>query len=563
MPFELDRRGYAGRYGPTTGDRIRLGDTNLLAEVEQDFTPYGDEPLAGFGKTIRDSMLATSRAGQDSKLDLLITSAVILDPLLGVVKGNIGIKDGRIVGVGRAGNPDVVDDPTLVMGSNTGIVPAEGLIATPGTVDAHVHLSSTSLLWAALAAGTTTVVGMGYGGVWDLGVNPEYNLHRMLDAFEEVPLNVALHGRGSSSDKDALRRNVEQGSAGLKVHEDVAGYPEVIDAALTVADEQGITVALHSDTLNESGYLEDTLAAINGRTIHCYHVESAGGGHANVMEVVGQPNVFPSSTTPTLPYTVNTVAEHFDMIMVVHRLSYLQEADVAAVRARVRPATVAAEGVLHDLGAISVISSDSQGMGRIGEVVCRTWQLAHRMKELRGPEGDGRNDNGRIRRYLAKYTLNAARSFGLDGEVGSLEPGKLADVVLWRPEFFGIKPQFVIKGGFVAWAAVGDGNGSSRVCEPLIYRPMFGGLGAAPAPLSVTFTSPAGAKTLARRHPGRRRLAAVRPTAGRGKADMLYNDSTPKVVVEPPDAGRVTIDGVPVEIPPAERLPLTRRYLLV
>jgi urease subunit alpha len=371
-------------------------------------------------------------------------------------------------------------------------------------------------------------------------------------------MNIALLGRGSSSEPAALRRNVEQGSAGLKVHEDVAGYPEVIDAALTVAAEQGITVALHTDSLNESGDLEDTLAAIGGRTIHCYHVEGAGGGHPNIIEVVSQPNVIPSSTTPTLPYTVNTLAEHFDMIMVVHRLSYAQEEDRAAVRARVRPATVAAEGLLHDLGAISIISSDSQGMGRIGEVVCRTWQLAHRMKELRG--GEGPNDNGRIRRYLA---LNAARSQGLDAEVGSLEPGKLADIVLWRPEFFGIKPQLVIKGGFVAWGSVGDGSGSTRVAEPQIYRPMFGGLGDAPGSLSVNFTSQAGLSRLRRRLRGRRRLVAVKPTSGLRKHDLLHNAGLPEVVVEPPDGATVLIDGQAVDVPPAESLPLNRRYLLV
>jgi urease subunit alpha len=561
VPFEIDRRRYAGLYGPTTGDRVRLGDTNLLAEIEYDHTPYGDEPLAGFGKTVRDSMLATSRAGQDSKLDLIVTSALLLDPVLGIVKGNLGIKDGRIVGVGRSGNPEIVDDPALVIGSNTGLVPAEGLIATPGTVDAHVHLSSTSILPAALAAGTTTLVGMGYGGVWDLGVNPEYNLHRVLESFESWPLNVALLGRGSSSDAGALRRNVEQGSAGLKVHEDVAGYPEVIDAALTVAAEQGVTVALHTDSLNESGDLEDTLTAIDGRTIHCYHVEGAGGGHPNILQVVSEPHVIPSSTTPTLPYSVNTIAEHFDMIMIVHRMSYSQDEDRAAVRARVRPATIAAESLLHDMGAISIIASDSQGMGRIGEVVSRTWQLAHRMKELRGAEGP--NDNARIRRYLAKYTLNAARSQGLDHEVGSLEAGKLADVVLWRPEFFGVKPQLVIKGGFVAWGSVGDGNGSTRLAEPQIYRPMFGGLGAAPAPLALTFTSPAGLPRLRRRLATRRRLVAVKPTAGLRKAHLLQNSALPDVLVEPPDGQRVLVDGQPVEVPPAESLPLTRRYFLV
>jgi urease subunit alpha len=559
MPFEMDRQLYRGLYGPTTGDRIRLADTNLVIEIERDDASYGDEVLAGFGKTQRDGMLATSRAGRDSELDLLISNVVVLDPVLGVRKTSVGIKDGRIAGLGRAGNPDNVDAIDLVVGSNTGLITAEGLIATPGTVDSHVHIASTSLIHAALSAGTTTLVGMGYGGVWDQGVMPERNLAVLLAAFESIPINVAFLARGSSVDPGALERNVLSGCAGFKIHEDVAGFPEVIDNALTIADRFDIPVALHTDGLNESGELADTLAAINGRAVHAYHVEGAGGGHPNLLEIVSEPHILPSSTNPTLPYTVSTAAEHFDMIMTVHRLSRLLAEDVAAVNARIRTGTIAAESYLHDIGAISIMSSDSQGMGRIGEVVTRTWQTAHRMKELRGAEGE--HDNARVLRYLAKYTLNPARVHGMDQYVGSLEPGKLADIVLWHPAFFGVKPQLVLKGGFVAWGIVGDGNASIRVAEPLIYRPMFGALGRAPAELSIAFTSQAALDDgLRSRLRLTRQLVPLGPTRGVRKVDLLFNSATPKVEVDPRSPHQVTVDGTLLDVPPAEALPMTQRY---
>ncbi|MBI3964511.1 MAG: urease subunit alpha [Chloroflexi bacterium] len=560
MPREIDRQLYASLYGPTTGDRVRLADTNLLAEVEHDYTSYGDELLVGFGKSIREGMLATGRAGNDSKLDMLVANAVVMDPVLGIFKGNIGIKEGRIVGIGRAGNPDVVDDVDLVVGTNTSIVTAEGLIATPGGIDPHVHLASTSLHSAALSSGLTTLVGMGSGGVWDVGVNPAYNFDRLLEAFEGIPLNVALLGRGSAVHRSALERTVAIGCAGLKIHEDVGAYPAVIDACLGVADELGVAVALHTDSLNESAQIQETVAAIGGRTIHAYHVEGAGGGHPDLLELVSHGHILTSSTTPTIPYTVSTAPEHFDMIMVVHRMSYRLEEDRRATEARVRAATIAAESVLHDQGAIAMMSSDSQGMGRIGEVIRRTWQLAHRMKEVFGAEGP--NDNARILRYLAKYTLNPAVTHGLANEIGSLEPGKLADVVLWRPEFFGVKPQLVLKSGFVSWAPVGDGNGSTRICEPQIYRPMYGGLGAAPASLNVNFVSQLGLDSgLAKRLGTRRRLVSVGPTRQLTKGDMRHNSACPTVAVAS-DGSAVTIDGRPVELEPATSLPLSQLYFL-
>ncbi len=517
MPFEIDRRLYARLYGPTAGDRVRLGDTNLLAEVERDETAPGDELLWGFGKTIRDSMQMTSRPGQDSTLDLIVGGALIIDPVLGIFKANIGIKEGRIVGIGRAGNPDIADDVELVSGSNTGWIMAEGMIAT--------------------------------------------HFHRLLEAWEEVPINVALLGRGSAAGREAIERNLEMGSAGLKVHEDSAGYPTVIDNALAVAERYDVPVCLHTDSHQEAGELEETLAAIAGRTIHAYHIEGTGGGHPNVLELVSQPHVLGSSTTPTLPYTVNTVAEYPDMKLVVHRMHPFLKEDDAAVRWRARAGTVAAETVLHDEGAIGIVSSDSQGMGRIGEVATRTWQMAHRMKEV--AESGGRNDNARILRYLAKITINPAIAQGLAHEVGSLEPGKLADVVLWRPEFFGVKPQLVLKAGFVVWGPVGSGNDSTRLGQPQIYRPMFGSFGAAPASLGVAFVSQASIDNgLAKRVALRRRLVAVQNARRLTKANFFHNQASPAVRVDR-ETLDVTIDGRLVDLPPAETLPLTQRYFLV
>jgi urease subunit alpha len=559
MPFQMDRKDYASLYGPTKGDKVRLADTNLFAEVEEDYTSYGDELLIGFGKTIREGMQATGRAGNDSKLDLIVTNAVVIDPVLGIFKGNIGIKDGRIVGIGSAGNPDIVDNVDLVIGTSTSVLPAEGLIATPGGVDSHVHLSTPAIVATAISSGITTLVGMGSGGVFDVGVNPAYNLERMLEAWETIPLNIALLGRGSSVHEDALMRNIEAGAAGLKIHEDFAAFPEVIDRCLSVAEAMNVPVAMHTDSLNESAELEDTLEALRGRTVHAYHVEGSGGGHVpNLIEIVSFSHALTSSTNPTLPYSINAPLEQFDMIMTVHRMSYALEADVAAARSRVRASTIAAETVLHDLGAIAMVSSDSLGMGRVGEVISRTWQIAHRMKEVNGnPKG---NDNERILRYIAKYTINPAITHGLAHEIGSLEPGKWADIVLWHPAFFGVKPQAVIKGGYVVWAPMGDGNATTRIAQPQIYRPMWGSYGAAPASLCISFVSRQSLEAgLARRLGTRRRLTAIASTRRLSRSDMVRNTACPTVKVDP-ETYDVYIDGRRVELEPAYTLPLSQRY---
>ena len=560
MPRPIERPTYNALYGPTAGDRIQLADTNLVAEVEADHTSYGDEPLWGFGKTIRDSMGMSSHRDQDSTMDLIIANVVVFDPLVGIVKTNIGIKEGRIVGLGRAGNPDVTDGVDLAAGANTGWIMGEGMIATAGIIDPHVHLATTSLIPAALSAGTTTVVGMGYGHVSDLGVNPEYHFHRLMEAWEGYPMNVALLGRGSSSDRNPLERNMEMGAAGLKIHEDSASFTSVIDNALTIADEYDVPVCIHTDSNQEGGELEDTLAAIDGRTIHAYHIEGLGGGHPNVLELAGVPHVLGSSTTPTIPYTVSTFAEYPEMKMAVHRMHASLDEDLASLAWRGRGGTVAGESVLHDRGAIAMMSSDSQGMGRIGEVSIRTWQLAHRMKEAFGAEGP--NDNARILRYLAKLTVNPAITQGMADEIGSLRAGLLADIVLWRPEFFGVKPQLVLKNGFVVWGPVGGGNDSTRLGQPQIYRPMFGSYGLAPASLGVAFVGQAAIDSgLAERLKIRRRLSAVRNSRNLTKDDLVLNTASPNVRVAP-DSLEVEIDGRVVDLPPAEVLPLTNRYFL-
>lgn len=552
----VDRSTYARLYGPTVGDRIRLGDTDLWLEVEADHASYGDELLAGYGKTIRDGMLSSSRERRASALDLLVTNVVLFDPVLGVVKTNIGIKDGRVVGVGRAGNPDVVDNVELVLGAHTGIVPSEGLIATPGFIDSHTHLPTPAVVPVALSAGITTLVAMGYGGVFDQGVTPRYNFDRALEAFETWPVNIAFLAR-AILDRSAMEQALEHGASGFKVHEDPGGFPAVIDAALDAAEAHDVQVALHTDSSNEAAEVQDTLDAIRGRTIHAYHVEGAGGGHPNMLEVLEHPHVLGSSTTPTLPFTVSTEKEHVRMIMNVHRGNAAIPEDVRAAEYRVRVTTIAAEQELHDLGAIPIIGSDSQGMGRIGELATRAWQVAHRMKELHGRKDP--HDNATLLRYLAKLTINPARTHGLAASVGSIEPGKLADIVLWRPQFFGVKPELIIKGGFVAWAPVGDGNAAVRNAEPLVYRPMFGGLGASPASLGIAFVS--AATDLKRRMRTTRQLEAVHGCRHLTKRDLVANEACPVVRV-PPDGGLVTIDGREVELHPAATLPLTRRYLL-
>ncbi|MDF1595234.1 MAG: urease subunit alpha [Acidimicrobiia bacterium] len=556
MPGEVDRELYGTLYGPTVGDRIRLGDTSILVEIERDETSYGDEVLAGCGKTTQAGMLVQSRPGSASMLDLVISNVVIMDPLLGVFKGNIGIKDGRIVGIGRAGNPDVMDNVDLVIGPHTSLLPGEGMIATPGGVDSHVHLSSPAVLPVLLGSGITTIVGMGSGGVWDVGVNPRAHLQGMLEAWRAIPLNVAFLARGAY-DPSALEQALSAGASGLKIHEDFGGSPSIVDCCLTVAEEFDVAVAMHTDSLNESGSLADSLDALDGRTVHAYHVEGSGGGHVpNSIELVSQPHVLASSTTPTVPFGVNALDEIVPMAMIVHHQNAAVASDVAATRSRVRARTMEAESWLHEQGAISIINSDSLGMGRGGEVIRRTWQLADVMGREVAAEGQ---QNERVRRYLAKYTINPAITHGLSSQVGSLEPGKLADLVLWRPEFFGTKPEMVVKRGFIAWGASGDGSSSIRRGQPRMYGPMFGGLGDAPGRLATVFVSQAAAVAgISDGLPGRH-VEAVRNTRRLTRAQMVANNSVPKVEV-PDDDGPVLIEGRPARLAPVTEVPLGQRY---
>jgi len=563
--ISLTRSEYARRYGPTTGDRVRLADTDLWVRIERDEVGYGDEILVGFGKTVRDSLLAHPCRSGESELDMLLSNALIMDPILGIFKGNIGIKDGRIVGTGRAGNPDLMDSVDLLISTNTAIVPCNGLIVTPGGIDSHVHLIGTKLIPAALSSGITTIVAMGSGPAWDVGVNPAWSIARMLEAFEAVPLNVAFLARGGSSRPDPLRRNIEAGAAGLKIHEDLSASPAVVDCALRIAEEYDVAVAMHTDGLNEYGMLQETLAAIAGRAVHAYHAEGAGGGHApNLLEILREPHVLPSSTNPTLPYTVHTAAEHLEMILTVHAMNPAFPEDMAAAKARIRPPTMAAEALLHDLGAISMTSSDSQGMGRIGETIMKTWQLAHLNKSRPGHavHESEHDDNARILRYLAKYTINPALAHGLAAHVGSLAPGKLADMVIWQPGLFGVKPDLVIKGGMPAWGVLGDGNAVTERCQPLVYGPLYGALGNANAALSASFVSRAALESgSARRARSARMLLAVQGARSIRKGDMLGNGLTPNIRVDP-ITHVVSIDGVPLHCEPADRVPLNRLYLL-
>ena len=556
MAREVSRAEYAARYGPTTGDRIRLGDTNLLALIERDESSYGDELLRGWGKTMRTGIMMSDRVPAVSELDLLITNVVVIDPVLGVLKANIGVKDGRIVGVGRAGNPDVVDNPDLLVGSATAPIYGVGFIATPGGIDTHVHLVQPRLIPVALAAGMTTLI---TGGLND---NPAYNLRRMFEAFEQMPVNLGILGRAASTVPEPLLRQIESGACGLKVHEDYAGYPSVIDQALTVADAHDIQIAMHTDGINESCELHETVAAIGGRAIHAYHVEGIGGGHApDILAIAGVGNVIGSSTTPTIPYGRNVVPEHHAMMWSVHGMNPRVPSDRLMVADRIRDATMRAESLLHELGAISIINSDSQGMGRIRESIRRTWQLAHQMKIVRGE--DGPHDNKRILKYLAKYTTNPARAHGIDRWVGSLEPGKLADIVLWRPEFFGVKPELVIKGGVAAWGALGEGNASIPQSEPTLYAAHWGASGRAAASVSVNFVSAAAAAGDFRRHVRSRRLPlAVTGTRQVSKRHMLYNGANPRIEIDPRTV-EIRIDGEPVPLLPDDDLPLNRRYLLL
>ncbi|MFC0039126.1 urease subunit alpha [Actinomadura rayongensis] len=570
---ELTRARYAELYGPTAGDRIRLADTDLFVEVTEDRSRgpagAGDEAVFGGGKVIRESMGQAMATRAEGALDLVITGAVVLDHW-GIIKADVGIRDGRIVALGKAGNPDTMDGvhPDLVIGPTTEVLAGNGRILTAGAVDSHVHLIAPQLLPEALGAGVTTIIGGGTGpaeGTKATTVTGVWYLHRMLEALDGWPVNVALLGKGNTVSADALWEQLRAGASGFKLHEDWGSTPAAIDACLRVADASGVQVALHSDTLNEAGYVESTLGAIAGRSIHAYHTEGAGGGHApDVITVAAHPNVLPSSTNPTRPHTVNTLDEHLDMLMVCHHLNPSVPEDLAFAESRIRPTTMAAEDVLHDLGAISIIGSDSQAMGRIGETVLRTWQTAHAMKRRRGSlPGDGPADNLRARRYVAKYTINPAIAHGLDGEIGSVEPGKLADLVLWDPAFFGVRPHVVLKGGMIAWAAMGDANASIPTPQPLLPRPMFGAAPSAAAATSLHFVSPAALDDgLAERLPEvRRAFVPVKDTRRLGKTDLPLNDALPDIRVDA-DTFTVTIDGDEIEPAPAAELPMAQRYFL-
>ncbi|MDT3400515.1 urease subunit alpha [Streptomyces sp. B1866] len=570
---DMDRAAYAGLFGPTTGDRIRLADTGLLIEIEEDRAGgpgrAGDEAVFGGGKVIRESMGQSRATRAEGTPDTVITGAVVLDHW-GVVKADVGLRDGRITALGKAGNPDIMDGvhPGLVIGPETEIIAGGGRILTAGAIDAHVHFIAPRIVDEALASGVTTLLGGGTGpaeGTKATTVTPgPWHLARMFEALEGCPVNIGLLGKGNTVSREAMRSQLRGGAVGFKIHEDWGATPAVIDACLAVCEESGAQLAIHTDTLNEAGFVGDTLAAIAGRSIHAYHTEGAGGGHApDIITVVSQPNVLPSSTNPTRPHTVNTVEEHLDMLMVCHHLNPAVPEDLAFAESRIRPSTIAAEDVLHDLGAISIISSDSQAMGRVGEVVLRTWQTAHVMKARRGAlPGDGRADNHRARRYVAKYTINPAVAQGLDAEIGSVEPGKLADLVLWDPAFFGVKPDLVLKGGQIAYAQMGDANASIPTPQPVLPRPMFGAQGRAAAAGSVTFVTAAALEDgLPDRLGLAKRFVAIRGTRGVTKADMRLNDALPRVEVDP-DTFTVTIDGERVEPAPATVLPMAQRYFL-
>jgi urease subunit alpha len=563
----MDRRAYAEMFGPTTGDRLRLGDTELIIEIESDHTVYGDEVKFGGGKVIRDGMGQSQRRGTEV-VDLVITNAVIVDHW-GIVKADVGIKDGRIAAIGKAGNPDVQPGVDIIVGPGTDALAGEGMILTAGGVDAHIHFICPQQIEEALMSGITTMLGGGTGPT--TGTNATtctagpWNLARMLEAADAFPMNLGFLGKGNASLPEALTEQIEAGAIGLKLHEDWGTTPAAIDNCLSVADAMDVQVAIHTDTLNESGFVEHTLAAFKDRTIHTYHTEGAGGGHApDIIKACGLPNVLPSSTNPTRPYTINTIDEHLDMLMVCHHLDPKIAEDVAFAESRIRRETIAAEDILHDLGAISMIASDSQAMGRVGEVICRTWQTAHKMKVQRGTlDGDSaRNDNLRVRRYVAKYTINPAISHGMAAEIGSVEVGKLADLVLWKPAFFGSKPALILKGGMIAAAAMGDPNASIPTPQPVHYRPMFGAFGGARLSTSLTFVSKAALEAdIGRRLGLGKRLVAVEHTRTVRKTDMKLNDYTPEMEVDP-ETYEVRADGNLLTCEPLAVLPLAQRYSL-
>ncbi|MBV0892534.1 urease subunit alpha [Paracoccus sp. Z118] len=566
MPVEISRAAYADMFGPTTGDRVRLGDTALLIEVERDLTTYGEEVKFGGGKVIRDGMGQSQLTRAQGAMDTVITNALILD-WTGITKADVGLRDGRIAAIGKAGNPDTQPGVTIVIGPGTEIIAGEGRILTAGGIDCHIHFICPQQVDDALHSGVTTMIGGGTGpahGTLATTCTPgPWHIRRMLEVADSLPVNIGLAGKGNASRPEALVEQIRAGACCLKLHEDWGTTPAAIDCCLTVADAMDVQVMIHTDTLNESGFVENTLAAIRGRTIHAYHTEGAGGGHApDIIRVVGSANVIPSSTNPTRPYTANTIEEHLDMLMVCHHLDRSIPEDVAFAESRIRRETIAAEDILHDLGAFSIISSDSQAMGRVGEVITRTWQTAHKMRVQRGRlEGEaGENDNLRARRYVAKYTINPAVAHGISAHVGSVEPGKRADLVLWHPAFFGAKPEMVLVGGQIAMAQMGDPNASIPTPQPMYSRPMFGALGRARHATSVSFVSRAGLEDGCCDGLGKQAVA-VAGTRGIGKADMRLNDATPVIEVDP-ETYEVRADGQLLTCEPATELPLAQRYFL-
>jgi urease subunit alpha len=572
MSLSINRIKYANMYGPTVGDKVRLADTDLIIEVEKDFTVYGEENKFGGGKTIRDGMAQSSTATRDEGvLDMVITSALIIDHW-GIVKADIGIKDGKIVGIGKAGNPDIMDgvDPNMVIGASTEVHGGAGLIATAGGIDTHIHFICPQLIDHALFSGITTMLGGGTGpadGTNATTVTPgAWNIQRMLEAADNFPMNLGFLGKGNCSTTAPLTEQIEAGAIGLKIHEDWGSTPAAIDAALKVADELDVQVAIHTDTLNEAGFLEDTINAINGRVIHTYHTEGAGGGHApDIIKAAMYPNILPSSTNPTRPYTVNTIDEHLDMLMVCHHLDKSVPEDVAFADSRIRPETIAAEDILHDMGVFSMMSSDSQAMGRVAEVITRTWQTADKMKKQRGflPEDEANNnDNFRAKRYVAKYTINPAITHGISEYVGSLEAGKIADLVLWKPALFGAKPEMIIKGGMIIASKMGDPNASIPTPQPVIYRHMFGAYGKAVYNTCITFVSSISLENGNVRAYGlQKQLLPVRNCRNIGKKDLIHNDKTPNIEVNP-ETYEVKVDGEHITCEPVDVVPLAQRYFL-
>lgn len=568
--FRMSKKNYADMYGPTVSDRVRLGDTSLIIEVEKDYTVYGDEAKFGGGKSLRDGMGQSCSVADEDSPDTVITGVVVVD-YTGIYKADIGIKNGKICGIGKSGNPDIMDGvtPSLVFGAGTEAIAGEGLILTAGGIDTHIHFISPTQIETALYSGVTTMIGGGTGpadGTNATTCTPgKFNIEKMLESAEEYPMNLGFLGKGNSADYNVLAKQIESGACGLKIHEDWGATPSVINQSLNVADKYDVQVSIHTDTLNEGGFVEDTINAIGGRTIHTYHTEGAGGGHApDIIKAAAFPNVLPSSTNPTMPFTKNTIDEHLDMLMVCHHLDSRVPEDISFADSRIRPETIAAEDILHDMGIFSMMSSDSQAMGRVGEVITRTWQTASKMKNQRGtlPEDNPRNDNTRVKRYVSKYTINPAITHGIADYVGSVEVGKMADLVLWKPSMFGVKPEMIIKGGFIIAAKMGDANASIPTPQPVVYTKMFGAYGLAVKRCCASFVSKAAAENgIAEKLGLQRMILPVSDCRNIGKKDMKFNDRTGDIQVDS-ETYKVTVDGEEITCEAAESLPLTQKYYL-